>query len=226
MVDATPAQKWLNGSWLDFWRYVWQLAAPEGKKIHRIVSIHTGDVIDGNHHGTNQIMHEVEDQVKLALDMLQPIRDMSDRMYGILGTEAHAGNSHGAERGIYRTLQVDQYDYQLTLNIDGCILDVAHHSPMATLPAMYKIIADYDEGQPRPRYILRGDRHVVTDTSEEDRSTRMMILPSWQLKTSFGQKVSTVRRSDIGGLIINDGIVDTSKLRYRAAPDRRVVINV
>jgi hypothetical protein len=225
-VHATKAQEWIYTCWTDYWKYVDTLAYEGGKKRkHRIIVICLGDVVDGNHHHTNQIMHEVADQAQLALDILQPVKDHADKFYGILGTEVHAGNNDDTEQAIYRTLQADAVDYQLTLNVDGCVIDVAHHSPMASLPNMYKILADYGDTQ-RPRYIIRGHRHVITDTGEEHPDTRMIITPSWQLKTTFGWKVATTRRSDIGGLIINNGIMDTSKLRYRAAPDRRVIINV
>jgi hypothetical protein len=170
-------------------------------------------------------MHEVTDQIKLALDLLHPVRAMSDRFYGIYGTEGHAGNNNDSEHGLYSALECDLSDHQLTLNIDGTIIDAAHHSTLASLPAMYKIIADYENLQ-RPRYIVRGHRHLVSDTGEEDRSTRMIVCPSWQLKTSFAWRVDQRRRSDIGGLIIRDGQMDTSKLRYMAQPDERRIVNV
>lgn len=224
IAQATKAQEWIYDCWLDYWKYVWKLAAPSGTKLHRIIIICLGDVIDGNHHSTNQIMHEVQDQAKLALDILQPVRDMADKFYGVLGTEAHSGNNNDSEHHIYQALDCDMYDHQITLNVDGIVIDAAHHSPAASLPAMYKIIADY-EGN-RPRYIIRGHRHIVTDTGEADRATRMIVCPSWQLRTSYAWKVDQRRRADIGGLIINNGVMDTSKLRYTATPDERRVINV
>jgi hypothetical protein len=222
---ANSGQNWLWSNWQDYWAHIYRLACDGHKhKTQPIVTICLGDLIDGNHHGTSQIMPEVQDQVALALDILQPIRDMSDKFYGVLGTEAHAGNNHDIEHQIYRTLQADAFDYQLTLSIDGKVIDVAHASPMASLPAMYRIIGDY-ENLPRPDYIIRGHRHLVTDTGLEDRYTRMIVCPSWQLKTSYAKTLSNAnRRSDIGGIIINNGILDVSRLRYMAAPDERKII--
>jgi len=51
-------------------------------------------------------------------------------------------------------------------------------------------------------------------------------MPSWQLKTSYAHRVSTSVRSDIGGMIVVDGILDASKARYKGQADERTVIKV
>ena len=50
-----------------------------------------GDILDGVHHGNTQLIPEIEDQKELAMRILEPVRNMANQFYGILGTEAHAG---------------------------------------------------------------------------------------------------------------------------------------
>jgi hypothetical protein len=225
VVEATKAQMWLWASWCDYWRYVWQLASEGGeKKKHRIIVICLGDVIEGNHHASNQNIPEIQDQVAVAMQILQPVKDMSDAFFGVMGTEAHAGTNNDTEHGIYRTLEATEYDYQLTLNIDGVLIDAAHHSAAPGINPLMRILADYPASS-RPNYILRGHRHVIVDTGANHPDTRMITCPSWQLKTSYGWRVDQRRRADIGGLIINRGIMDMSRSRYQAQPDERRIIN-
>jgi len=62
---ANRLQEWLNECWVDYWDYVYHLCG-KGKKGKRLIVIHLGDVIDGNHHGSSQLIQEVEDQVQMA----------------------------------------------------------------------------------------------------------------------------------------------------------------
>ena len=62
---ANRLQEWLYECWIDYWSYVYHLCG-KGKKGKRLIVIHLGDVIDGNHHGSNQLVQEVEDQVQMA----------------------------------------------------------------------------------------------------------------------------------------------------------------
>lgn len=235
ITSANRLQQWLYECWVDFWDYVEHLRG-NGRKRKRLIVAHLGDVCDGSHHGTTQIVQEVHDQVKIAIDMLEPIRYKASIFIGILGTmPAHAGQDHVNEVEIYRELGADHIEQTLTLDIDGVLVDLAHHGRVGTRPWTSgaaglgaEVMLDYAQaGKPLPHFILRGDRHRFDDSGAKFENTRVVQCPSWQLKTSFGWRVSSnTTRSDIGGVILNDGLLDLSKARYRGQPDARKVVKV
>jgi hypothetical protein len=232
---ANRLQSWLYQKWQDFWAYVYGLQG-KGRKAKRLIVVHLGDILDGNHHGTNQIIHEIGDQRQIALDMLEPIRNKANTFVGILGTmPSHAGQDHADEAAIYRELGADYIEQTLTLDLDGTLVDLAHHGRAGTRPWTTgaaalgaEVMLDYAQlGKPLPHYILRGHKHMVDDSGSKFERTRVIQCPSWQLKTSYSYRVAAnTSRSDIGGVIIVDGVLDLSKSRYRGQPDARKVVKV
>lgn len=236
VVDYNRLQKWLWFNWIDFWDYVRVLAGIRGRhRINRIVVAHMGDVIDGNHHDTKQIIQDVNDQALVALDVLRPIFDMADASFGILGTESHAGAGCEDEVSLYKELGATDYGHVLNLEIDGKLHDLAHHGRVGTRPwtssaaaiAVEVCLDCGNQGIPFPDYIWRAHHHVIDDSGLKIPGTRCLTIPSWQLKTGFGYRVSANKtRSDIGGFIVNGGVLDDSRSRYKAQPDGRKVIKL
>lgn len=233
-VQATKAnklQKWLYECWTDYWEYVFKLA-----KKRKLIVVHVGDLIDGVHHGSLQVMNEVSDQADAFLELMLPILAKADGFYGVLGTgPSHAGMDNSTEAQIYRDLGAIEFGQNLTLNVDGVLHDFAHHGRAGSRPwtsgganLAAEVLMDYAlSGLPLPNYIWRGHRHVVDDSGNRIPGSRAISLPSWQLKTSFGYRVSgNTVRSDIGGYIVVDGLLDESKSRYRGQPDQRKIIIV
>ena len=236
VVDYNRLQKWLWSNWINFWDYVGVLAGIRGRhRINRIVVAHMGDVIDGNHHDTKQIIQDVNDQALVALDVLRPIFDMADASFGILGTESHAGAGCEDEVSLYKELGATDYGHVLNLEIDGKLHDLAHHGRVGTRPwtssaaaiAVEVCLDCGNQGTPFPDYIWRAHHHVIDDSGLKIPGTRCLTIPSWQLKTGFGYRVSANKtRSDIGGFIVNGGVLDDSRSRYKAQPDGRKVIKL
>jgi len=229
-MEANRLQKWLYRNWMDFYDYV-----NEKRKKHRIIVAHLGDVIDFNHHGSTQLVQEVGDQVVMAKELLMPYRDIADKFIGILGTAAHAGTDHAVESDLYRQLGADYIEQQMTINLDGILVDLAHHGRAGIRPwtssaanLASEIMLDYAQtGLPLPNYIFRGHLHVMDDSGSKFENTRLIQCPSWQLKTTYGNRVAgNTRRSDIGAVILNDGKLDLSKARYKGQPDGRKVITL
>ena len=135
-VSYNRLQKWLWECWTDYWDYIDYLARDGGRKRkHRIIAVHLGDIIDGNHHGTLQIIQDVGDQSIVAIDVMQPIRDKADKFFGVVGTSAHGGNSGSNEIAIYKDLGVDDYDQSLMLEIDGKVHDFKHQGLIVIINA-------------------------------------------------------------------------------------------
>lgn len=228
ITEYNQCQKWLYAAWLDYWRFVAQLVGICGKtRKHRLVVFHLGDVVDGKHHNSPQVMDEVSDQIQAAQDLLKPVAEMADMMFLCYGTGAHNGGAAEHETTIGRALGI-RYDWEFALDVDGVTFDLAHQgragrrdwtSSAAGLAA--EVARDYQsEGKQPPRYILRGHTHLIDETGCKLPDTRAIICPSWQLRTAYGHQVSTNRkRSDIGGLIIDTANPDypiTSRMRYKA----------
>ncbi|MEA4811146.1 MAG: hypothetical protein VB108_01095 [Anaerolineaceae bacterium] len=227
-VEANRLQKWLHEQWVDYWAYVRTLS-----KRRRLIVAHLGDVIDGNHHGSTQLVSEVGDQYEMAMQLLEPIRGFANTFVGIFGTgPSHGGMDNADEAAIYSKLGADYVGQQVTLSIDGVLVDLAHHgrasarnySSTAVSQAAEVMLEYAQSGDPLPNLILRGHRHKFQDSGAHFEQTRLIQCPAWQLKTSHGWKVATNARSDIGGVIVIDGNVNLSKARYRGAPDERKVV--
>jgi len=235
LVHYNLLGSWLWENWVDYWNYVKVLAGIRGKhRKNRIIVMHMGDVIDGNHHGTLQIIQSVADQIKVAIDVLRPIIDMADASYGIIGTEAHAGKSGVDEKAIDDALGVNDYAQTMMLEIDGKVHDFAHHgrigqrdwTSQAASQAVEVAMDCAKFGIKAPDYIWRAHNHVIDDTGDKFDFTRVICMPSWQLKTAFTYRIAANRQySDIGGYIVNNGVVDSSRNRYKAQPDARKVIH-
>ena len=229
-TEANKLQKWLYANWIDFYDYVKSKA-----RKHRIIVAHLGDVIDYNHHGSTQLVQEVGDQVEMAKTLLMPYRDIADKFIGILGTAVHAGTDHAVESDIYKGLGADFIEQQMTIDIDGVRVDLAHHGRAGFRPwsssaanLASEIMLDYAQsGLPLPNYIFRGHLHVMDDSGSKFENTRLIQCPSWQLRTTYANRVAgNTRRSDIGAVLLNDGKLDLSHSRYKGQPDGRRVVTL
>ena len=227
VTEANRLQKWLYRNWIDLFDYVKDKA-----RKHRVIVAHLGDVIDFNHHGSTQLVQEVGDQVVMATELLMPYRDIADKFIGILGTAVHAGVDHATEIDLYRQLNADYIEQQMTIDIDGVIVDLAHHGRAGFRPwtsaaagLASEIMIDYaQQGLLLPDFIFRGHLHVLDDSGAKFEHTRLIQCPSWQLKTTYSNRVAgNTRRSDVGAVMLNDGKLDLTKSRYRGQPDGRKI---
>lgn len=231
VTHANKLQKWLYECWTDYWDHIFSLA-----KKRRLIVVHVGDCIDGLHHNSLQVMNEVEDQIEAFQELMLPIVARADAFYGILGTSpSHAGQDGSIESTLYSELGAIEYGHHLALDIDGVIHDFAHHGRAGSRPwtssaanLATEVAMDYAaQGLPIPNYIWRAHNHRIDDSGSKLPGIRSISLPSWQLKTTFGNRVAiNTVRSDIGGYIVVDGLLDDSKARYKGQPDQRKILVV
>jgi len=114
--------------WVDYWEYVRSLAGYSGKRRkNRIVVLSLGEICDNNHHDSNQLVNEIEDQVAMAKELLYPVADMADAFYGVAGTDVHSGASGNLDFQLYEDLGAKDYGQNLTFDIDGTLVNIAHH---------------------------------------------------------------------------------------------------
>jgi len=145
--DPTPIQKLI---WKQ-WEYGWNLIAEERKKSDLIV-VHCGDLVEGIHHESTQIVSpRVDDHETISsicMDKAFRIVKMgaNDKYYQISGTEEHAGNGSSSEERVAKDLDhvVPQWTQKvfdeegehingrftwnrLYREINGVVFDVSHH---------------------------------------------------------------------------------------------------
>jgi hypothetical protein len=235
--EANKVQQWLYTCFMDYWDWIKSLAGVRGKyRKHRIVAIFMGEAIDNVHHQTTQVIHDVDDQMTMSANLLKPIADLADGgFYGVMGTEAHSGPAGCFDRQVLGGIGARLVDWALSLDIDGMIIDIAHHGRAgqrdwtSAAPGMAaEVMLEYaKEGKKPPRYIFRGHNHVIDDSGEKIDGTRCVSTPSWQLRTAFGWKVAANKtRADIGALVLDGDVLRFDRARYHGELNARKVVKI
>lgn len=187
----------------------------KGKKIKVVMN---GDAIEGNPHGTQQIMvtspkHQSQIHVELMENFLDAcgfsIKN-GDELFYISGTETHTG---WEEYGISDKMQAwgAQYSDELRLTINGRRFWWTHEGPKPGKGVkegnpLRNFAADvyWDCMKlkvPPPHMITTSHHHKNSYESFSDsyaHTVHVEVLPSFQMKTRFGLRVSPFQRNDIG----------------------------
>lgn len=174
-----------------------------------ITLIHNGDICQGDRHGP-LISPLLADQVTIALANLEPWFTLGhiERLYLLNGTEAHDYSGGSAERMVGKALaeRVDvRYCAHLLLDVGQQEIDIAHHGPhpgrrkwlegnIARFYLRDRMLGEIGRGRTPPALYVRAHRHQPIDEtlSMYGRTSRIMIVPSWQ---AAGQYVRAVAQS-------------------------------
>lgn len=209
--------------WTEFWGE-WVPRVTKGEPFAVVLN---GDLMDGVHHGsTTQISHNLDDQKRIALAVLEPVRDACEgRLYIVRGTEAHAGQSAVDEETIARELGAIPNDqgqharWDLRLRMDGKLIHFLHHigstgSNAYEATAVNKeLTEEYNEaarwGREVPYCIVRSHRHrhIEIRVPTSNGYGIAMVTPGWQRKTPFAWKIPGARLAEpqFGGSLIRLG---------------------
>jgi len=218
---ASRAQRWLWECWQSFWERV-EVARSAAKAD--LVVVCNGDVVDGNHHGTTQILSgNPNAQAAVVNEILRvPLSLGPSALLFIRGTEAHVGQSAAQEERIADGLRRDGRPiiadpdtgaaswWKRTLDIQGVHIEFAHHGKIGTRPST-KMTAVYSQafdvwtehnlrGERPPDLALRSHMHRFADTGKAY-PTRLIQMPAWQLATSYVHRIAPNSLADIGGII-------------------------
>jgi hypothetical protein len=232
------AQVRLWECWLDYWSKVEESVKP-GDRLYVCLN---GDVVEGSHHGTTQIVTDnlPATQHEIAMGCLAPALALNPSgIVLVRGTEAHVGSSAAYEERLARDLDCIQepstgvyswWHFQAESN--GVLLDFAHHGTVGKLPhtrsnpaktlAMRVSHASVKHGSRRPDLVIRSHAHQEADTFDE-MPVRVVQTRAWQLSTAFVHKIAAGSIPEIGGLIVSceNGTYELQKVRYewkRIAP--------
>lgn len=234
---ASKPQQWLWQSWNQFWERAAEVARAYGGQYYQVFN---GDLVEGAHHGTTQILSGNPNAQAAVLNacMAIPKAQSPDKMFFIRGTEAHVGSSASAEERIADGLRRDKMPvigdpetgtaswWHLRMDVEGVLVDVAHHgrtgmrehtrASAAVLHAHDILLSHIKTGDRAPDLCLRAHYHRFND-SYDAAPVRVITNGAWQLKTSFVHKVAADSMADIGGLIIvlDDGKYTVEKVQFK-----------
>ena len=215
------------------WREFWDEWVPEVTKGEPYDLVHNGDAVEGVHHGaTTTISNNFEDQIRIALGVLQPeverCRATSGTYYHIRGTQAHVGQSGVYEEQLAKHLgakpndtgQYARWDlWKRVGDSKGPLVHLLHHvgttgsaaheasAVNAELTAAYVEAARWNR-EP-PDYVVRSHRHrsIAVDIDSAKGYAAAIVTPAWQGKTPYVFKIPGARLSEpqVGGIAIRQG---------------------
>lgn len=220
--EASKAQNWIWDHWLHYWDWIEELRSKHSATLYMEFN---GDITDGNHHGTTQILSGNSTAQAAVVDecMRVPLALAPDKLFFVRGTEAHVGKSAAYEERIALGLQKDGRPvvgdpdtgraswWHLRAEIEGVRLDFAHHGrigsrpwtkPNVTANLAAEIFYEHAaSNEPHPHLAIRSHYHRHIDTYDQH-PVRVIQTPAWQLATAFVHRIAPESIADVGGLAI------------------------
>lgn len=158
------------------------------RKKSRLIWVENGDVCEGIHHQTTQVISaRIDEHEDIASDILdrtfKKLRfGKDDRAYMVAGTEAHASSGNQSENRVAKDLDfTPQYTEssgknnryvwdKLLIKINGVLFDITHHGgsvgrrAWTTENGMYNRVKSFyfqtlNDGRKLPRYWVRSHLH-------------------------------------------------------------------
>jgi len=200
---ASKQQRWIYKQFCAYWDSVKAAKAIHG---YPVVAILNGELADDlNHRSTQLITKNPDDMLRLSVATLAPMLAVADHIICLRGTEAHAGVSSHIDEAIARDIGAipDEDDHHARWlfrgEIAGVTFHICHHPAMGHARAWTRggdanrkaaqVIFEYVEmGVQPPDLAVFGHTHKPVD-SGDNFSTRVIVLPSWQLSNAFGHKL-------------------------------------
>jgi len=229
----TTAQAILRRQWLEDWE-----AVKRARKNRRLIIGIVGDLIEGNHSETDQLITSnvnVHGQISGAC-IIEGLRAGAvrpdDKIFVYLGTHRHTGtleetiareirhpktNQRMVPPAIPPTAKAEYQDGRYVrphhkFSVNGVLFDVAHepnagggnrawtkgNAFQTMLRSIYLETAE--RKQKLTRWFIRAHRHQYLHRHHEGPYGRIdgVILPAYQAKTDFANKVANDKLSDMG----------------------------
>jgi len=212
--EPNAAQVWL---WQRYNAILDRVRELRKRRVH-VVTVFMGEFVDGRHHETTQLASQApEIQAAAAIDVFQPLANLSHELFVMRGTEAHSGHGAASDYAIGRELGATRdphtrqaAHYKLRLDVGGVVFDVAHHvggggdDVRLYGNAIKRETAAMLFEQPDINIVLRGHVHRYADTGETFGLARWgMVVPAWQLKTAFTHRVTRRESFTVGTNLIH-----------------------
>lgn len=236
VIHASKAQLWLWEKWNEFYAKAEQMRREMRAEY---IQVFNGDLVEGFHHGTVQLMSQNPHVQKLVVSEILkvPFEQKADRMLFVRGTTAHVGKSGASEESIATTARADGRNvigdpetggaswWHFRGEIQGVKLDITHHgrtgqrehtrAGSASLHAHDILLSHVKNGDTPPDLCLRAHYHRFND-SHDACQVRVVTNGAWQFKTEHVHKIAADSLADIGGLIvtIDGGEYEVKKVHF------------
>lgn len=242
VYGPSPVQRWLYDNWLDFWARVRKRAKRQPVRI-----VANGDLVDGHHHGTVQVVSNHQGAQNAILRRVwEPVLDQLTigAFVVVRGTASHVGEGSPSEEAFARWLKSrrvpvvpDEDTGTLAWRhfrgeVGGVRIDVTHHGRTGGRPwtaaggvtnLATEILCEYaGRREAAPDLAIRSHKHKTFDTGTMT-PVRVLALPAWQVGTDYVKQVVPDSLADIGGSIITvtDGAVEIDTVTYQPAQPTR-----
>lgn len=237
-----PTQKAIWEVWSHFWTE-WVPRVTRGEPYAVVVN---GDAMDGAHHRSKtQITQNFADQIKIAYEVLAPVRDACDgRFYMVRGTEAHVGQCAENEEMLAQSLDAVRNDlgnassYDLWMDVGNRLVHFTHHIGTTSRMAYETsaLMGEYTEmlataarwRRPAPDFVVRSHRHqhiqITAPTANVYGTT--FTTPAWQGRTPYVWKVARISETQVGGSLIRVGDEEAYTRHFVRALERSQTIDI
>lgn len=214
-VKQNVGQKYTWECWLDMIQ--WATAKPlDGIAI-------VGDVVEGKQpkgRGGELCLSLMRDQEDASKAILAPLLTKAKcKTYFIKGTFYHDDEMGRSVDNIAEYFKTEKYEglgvgtyakEVLDLDVDGVIVDFSHGISVSgglyravaiDREALWSALAGKTDGAPKADVVVRGHAHYFVHV--EHTSKHALILPAWQLQTSYMRKHSRYRMiPDLGAVVL------------------------
>jgi hypothetical protein len=224
-----PLQHIIRSHWLNCWDWIADL-----RQGGRLVVVTVGDLIEGLHHDTTQVItSRIDTQEDMAVGLLEEglarVKfTRGDKIRWITGSPAHDGPGAASVERIARRVMDNTEDGRLSQErwrgrVDDILFDVAHHPGAGPgsrawlygnafqgwLRSLY--FTALESGAPVARYVMRAHRHTFMRRTVEsytgDTVMTGFLLPGFKLKDEHVYLRAADALSSIGmvAVVIRDG---------------------
>lgn len=240
VFSANVYQVWLGRCWAHM--------RAELRRLRPDFVVVNGDVLQGvNARDGQLITNNISVQQSAAVRLLTPIRECTEAMYLIRGTEWHEGKaSENIELlGALLDTVVDPSSgqrswWELYLDLEperagGPVAHFAHHVGVSSVPwyeatvplrdsllQLSELDRFYGAQAPNLRCVVRSHRHryIHVDAPPD---LNVLVTPGWQLKTAFAHKKAASMLPEIGWVLLEwDGREVTPRSRLYPLPPLHV----
>ena len=202
-ITPSKSQQFINAAWMAYWE---EVEAIKRGTPARVTSICTGDLVDINTHSGFQLIepNNHDTVMDMGVEVLWPMRAVSDEWIIERGTEAHVGGSGWLENRIAKEVgaKIDPSTglrswWFAELSVEGVNITATHHpgtnsmrpwtlGGAANRAAAMMQDAYYLSGW-KPNLSLFGHVHHNED-SYDNHAVRAIFNRSWAMKNAYDHR--------------------------------------
>lgn len=210
-IKLNLMQEWLWDCWRRSHEWIGEVVGDDPFAL-----ILNGDLIEGIHHGTKEIISpSVDDHVAAAIEVISPLSSLAAKTVVIRGTECHVSNTEnviGKVLGavVNPDLGTHAFD-RATIDMNGVRHVFRHHigssirrglaATQLSVNLAEEQLEAVNNGEAMPQVVGVAHRHQYGQYKNDNGI--IIVSPPWQGLTRFGHKVVSQSRTKPGLYIID-----------------------